>query len=123
MPDTSTAPVPTQLHYHARDPYAVQATFRLSGGTSVEWFFARELLAEGLRGPAGIGDVRLSPTRRQGQLMVEVALMPPAGQADLMLPGQEVADFLRRTEALVPPGTERRHLDLDSELSHLLAGH
>lgn len=55
--------------------------------------------------------------------MVQVALTPPAGQADLMLPGQEVEDFLHRTESVVPPGAERRHLDLDSELSHLLAGH
>lgn len=29
--------------------------------------------------------------------------------------------FLKRTDAAVPPGTEHRHFDLDTELSHILA--
>ena len=28
---------------------------------------------------------------------------------------------LKRTDAAVPPGTEHRHFDLDTELSHILA--
>ncbi|WP_316770597.1 SsgA family sporulation/cell division regulator [Streptomyces sasae] len=123
MPDESVVPVPTKLQYHAGDPYAVRATFCPSGGRAAEWFFARELLADGLRRPVGAGDIRLRPTRRRGQDMVLIALLPPAGQAELLLPRAVVARFLRRTDAVVPPGAEGGHLALDAELSEFLAGH
>jgi hypothetical protein len=123
MHDEATVPVPTQLQYCPADPYAVRATFRLSGGRTVEWFLARELLTEGLRRPAGLGDVRVQPVPRHGRHMVRLVLMTPAGRAELMLAGPIVAYFLERTEAVVPPGTERDHLDLEAQLSQLLAGH
>ncbi|MFG3023264.1 SsgA family sporulation/cell division regulator [Streptomyces sp. NPDC048254] len=123
MPDESVVPVPTELKYHAGDPYALRATFCPSGGRMAEWLFARDLLAEGLRRPVGAGDVRLSPTRRRGQDMVRIGLMSPTGQAELLLPRPAVARFLRRADAMVTPGTEGGHLDLDAQLSEFLAGH
>ncbi|MQY39993.1 Sporulation-specific cell division protein SsgB [Streptomyces sp. RB17] len=124
LPDESVVPVPTELRYHAGDPYAVRAMFCPDAGRKVEWFFARELLADGLHRPVGAGDVRLRPTRRRGQDMVRVALMSPAGQAELLLPRPALARFLRRTDAMVPPGTEGGHLALDdTQLWEFRAGH
>ncbi|MEV7320669.1 SsgA family sporulation/cell division regulator [Streptomyces sp. NPDC093970] len=122
-PDESAVPVPTDLRYDAADPFAVHAAFQVGAGRTVEWFFARGLLAEGLRGPAGIGDVRLRPTRHLHRHMLRITLASPGGRADLIVPRAALADFLRRTDALVPPGTEHVHLDLDAQLSEFLAGH
>ncbi|WP_030182787.1 SsgA family sporulation/cell division regulator [Streptomyces sp. NRRL S-813] len=123
MPDGSAVPVSTRLGYRPDDPYAVRATFRLGGDRAVEWFFARELLREGLLQPVGIGDVRLRPARHQGQHMVQIVLTPPAGRVDLMFPWPVVTEFLQRTDAVVPPGTEPVHVDVDAQLMHLLAEH
>ena len=57
------AAVPTTLVYTAADPYAVQAIMDTESGT-VEWFFSRELLHDGLRGPAGVGRTRRPRHRR-----------------------------------------------------------
>jgi hypothetical protein len=122
MTDGSVVPVSARLSYRPDDPYAVQAAFRLGGDRAVDWFFARELLREGLLQPAGIGDLRLRPAWHRGQHMVQMILTPPAGQADLMLPWPVVTGFLQRTDAVVSPGTELRQVDLDTELAHLLAG-
>lgn len=123
VPDASVVPVPTRLSYRADDPYAVHATFRLGGDQTAEWFFARELLREGLLRPAGGGDVRLRPAWHLGQHMVQIVLTPPSGRATLMLSRPVVTEFLQRTDAAVEPGAERRHIDLDTQLTHLLAGH
>ncbi|MGW4518734.1 SsgA family sporulation/cell division regulator [Streptomyces sp. NPDC004393] len=117
-----TVPVCMQLQYQTADPYAVRATFHLSGRKPVEWFLAREVLMEGLHQPAGIGDVRLWPTRSHGQYMVHIVLRSTRGQAVLVVPARAMASFLRRTEDVVPPGTERCHFNLDAQLAHILTG-
>lgn len=43
------------------------------------------------------------------------------GEALLEAPARALESFLKRTDAAVPPGTEHRHFDLDTELSHILA--
>lgn len=49
-----------------------------------------------------------------GQHMVRIPLTPPAGRADLMFPWPVVTEFLQRTDAVVSPGTEHVHVDLDA---------
>ena len=107
----SSLPVPAGLRYDTADPYAVHATFHTGAEETVEWVFARDLLAEGLHRPTGTGDVRVWPSRSHGQ-GVEALLEAPA---------RALESFLKRTDAAVPPGTEHRHFDLDTELSHILA--
>ena len=56
----SSLPVPAGLRYDTADPYAVHATFHTGAEETVEWVFARDLLAEGLHRPTGTGDVFLT---------------------------------------------------------------
>ena len=109
----SSLPVPAGLRYDTADPYAVHATFHTGAEETVEWVFARDLLAEGLHRPTGTGDVRVWPSRSHGQGVVCIALSSPEGEALLEAPARALESFLKRTDAAVPPGTEHRHFDLD----------
>jgi hypothetical protein len=112
-------PLPAQLHYGITDPYAVRLSLGSSTSRPVTWFFARELLSEGLSRPTGPGDVLVVPgcARRPGSL--RVVLSNSAGTALVELTVREVAAFLRRTFALVPAGTESGHLDIDGAITEL----
>jgi hypothetical protein len=113
--------VPARFRYEPADPYAVSATFHTEPA-SVTWTFARDLLATGLDQPAGIGDVRIWPSpwvTPHGDQVV-VVLSSPDGYALLEAPRKALFRFLRRTYALVPPGQETSHQDIDTALSRLL---
>jgi hypothetical protein len=115
-----TTRVPARLSYRSWDPYSVHITFYVEKDDSVSWVFARELLAEGLVRPCGIGDVRIRPgdAGQSGLLLLE--LSSPYGQALLTVPVDVVTPWLGRTYHLVPAGFEGAAFDLDSELSWLL---
>ncbi|WP_369228729.1 SsgA family sporulation/cell division regulator (plasmid) [Streptomyces sp. R39] len=113
--------VRTRLQYDPTDPYAVRATFHAEAEETIEWVFARDLLAEGLHRLTGIGDVSVWPSRSHGQGVMYVALRSPDGEALLEAPARALESFIKRTHAAVPPGTEHHHFDLDQELSHILA--
>jgi hypothetical protein len=115
-------PVPASLHYGADDPYAIHAVFR-GGDTDVEWVFARDLLREGLTAPAGTGDVQVRPCSDtlDGRPRVLLRLSSPDGNAELEADEADVRRFLRRADALVPPGRETRHLDLDELIARLVS--
>jgi hypothetical protein len=51
---------------------------------------------------------------------VYVELCSPSGRALFTLPRPVLADFLTRCHALVAPGAEADHLDIDAELDLLL---
>src|ERR1700759_3868137 len=82
----SSLPVPAGLRYDTADPYAVHATLPTAAEETVEWVFARDLLAEGLHRPTGTGDVRVWPSRSHGQGVVCIALSSPEGEALLEAP-------------------------------------
>lgn len=116
------AAVPTTLVYTAADPYAVQAIMDTQSGT-VEWFFSRELLHDGLRGPAGVGDVHVAPdTDEHGRPVVSIELSTADGNAILLADAPAVAAFLADTLRVVPFGHETAHLDIDAALAFLVAG-
>ncbi|MFA3842614.1 SsgA family sporulation/cell division regulator [Streptomyces aureus] len=119
--DDFSLPIPAGLRYDTVDPYAVRAVFHTDGGM-VEWVFARDLLAQGLCRSAGIGDVRLWPSGRLGEGNVCIALR--SGEEEVLLEAsvRPLELFVKRMDAAVPPGTEHRHVDLETELSHLLLG-
>lgn len=107
--------------YEASDPLAVRLAMSVDGAV-VEWLFARELLADGLTGPAGLGDVHLYPhLSLDGLETVRLELSAPDGQAVLEMPAGEVAQFLDATYQVVPLGAETEHLDVEGTLVGLLA--
>lgn len=121
--------LPAELRYDRSDPYAVCLAVGAPTAASVDWVFARSLLAQGLRGPAGIGDVRLAPRHSSAVRhpspadAVRIVLRARDGAtATLEIRASEVASFLRRADSMVAPGTEHHHLDLDRVAARLTAG-
>ncbi|WP_030233285.1 SsgA family sporulation/cell division regulator [Streptomyces sp. NRRL S-350] len=110
-----------ELVYEVDDPYAVRLTFHLPGDAPVTWFFARELLVDGISGPAGEGDVHIHP---DGEELSEVCvvLRSPEGEAVLRASSEPLAAFLARTDRLVPLGRERAERELDARLADILRG-
>ncbi|MEQ4209899.1 SsgA family sporulation/cell division regulator [Actinopolymorpha sp. B9G3] len=80
------------------------------------WVVSRDLLWEGLRWSCGEGDVRIEPAAP----MVAITLRPPGEAATVHMAARQLAGFLDRTNALVPPGTEASYVDLDRFLESLL---
>ena len=114
---SSWTALPVTLHYRATDPFEVTITI---GTDNVQWKLSRELLQAGTEQPAGEGDVRLWPCRQDPRDHLFLHLCPPTGQALLELPRMAVLDFLRKTEMLVPTGTEAAAFSIDAEMKALL---
>ncbi|GJF29404.1 SsgA family sporulation/cell division regulator [Kitasatospora sp. NBC_01539] len=113
--------IAVDLGYDPEDPYAVRFTFHLPGDTPVTWYFARELLVEGISRPAGEGDVHLHPV---GEDLTEVCvvLRSPDGDATLRAPAPPLIAFLARTDRLVPMGKEESQVELEAQLDLILSG-
>ncbi|MEU0397110.1 SsgA family sporulation/cell division regulator [Streptomyces sp. NPDC006208] len=118
---TSSLSMCMSLRYEPTDPYVVRAAFFTDADEPVEWVLGRDLLADGLRGSAGCGDVRIWPAVGRGDQAMYIVLGSPAGTALLEVPVQDVRTFLENTEALVPRGTESGHIDWNVELANLFA--
>ena len=113
-PDGSTAPVETELLYQADDPFAVTMRFH-AGGAVATWIMGRDLLAEGLTAPAGLGDVRVRPNGGR-TLMLE--LVSDKHVTVFRVHTGTLRKFLDASYRLVPPGSER--FDADAFLSMVL---
>jgi hypothetical protein len=113
--------VPVLLAYRSVDPLAVRFSFHADSETPIVWSFGRELLTEGLYRPCGAGDVQLSPGKIGGQARLYVSLASLDGEALLSAPADSVRAWLRQTERLVAPGTERIETALDAELRVVMA--
>ncbi len=115
--------VRTEFAYEAADPYAVRVSFQTGDAddpTIVEWMFARELLAGGLKEATGEGDVKLWPHRSGGIRVVSLSLSSPTGNAHFEIPARELGEFLDKTYQVVPQQRESKYVDMDSELARLL---
>ncbi|WP_340560817.1 SsgA family sporulation/cell division regulator [Streptomyces sp. GSL17-111] len=113
-------PVPATLRYDTSDPLAVRVAFPAEAalhGAEVTWVFARRLLDEGLRGPAGDGDVRFRPGP-PGRTFME--LKAPQGSALVELAAEDLHRFLAATYTFVPQAVETARLDVDGALAALL---
>ncbi|NED94175.1 SsgA family sporulation/cell division regulator [Phytoactinopolyspora alkaliphila] len=120
---TGSRPLPAQFHYSARDPLAVTVVFDAQSESPVSWVFARDLLAEGLDGRAGIGDISLWPTEDEAGLpALQIRLSSPDGDAYILASASQVEEFLARTWRVVPPGAESALLGIDLALVSLLDG-
>ena len=109
------------LAYHRHDPFAVAMTF-LTSEDSLTWTFGRDLLIQGLREPAGDGDVCVAPAIcRDGRAVVLITLSSPDGHLMLQARADKIAQFVKRSLAVVPIGSEVEHLDIDALVVQLLA--
>lgn len=116
-----TTPLGAQFSYDPADPFAVTVRFGDSRD-SVEWTFGRELLTEGLYTPVGAGDVQVWPClSADGTAVVILELASPAGEVMLQVATRAVADFVQSMLARTPLGAELAEVDLDDEITALLA--
>jgi hypothetical protein len=120
VPEHGAVPLVASLYYSADDPYAVRMAFHVGMEDPVEWIFARDLLAAGLEGPAGEGDVQVWPSDDRGSEVLNIALSSPFGEAHFEAPREVTAEFLKRTYSVISCGRESDLIDLDSELDMLL---
>jgi Streptomyces sporulation and cell division protein, SsgA len=120
VPEHGAVPLVASLCYSADDPYAIRMAFHVGTDEPVEWIFARDLLAVGLEGPAGEGDVQVWPTDDHGRELLNIALSSPFGEAHFEAPRTSTANFLSRTYEVIAPGHEGEFVDVDSELDELL---
>jgi hypothetical protein len=112
-------PVPATLRYVSTDPLAVHLVFPPEvslDGTGVTWTFGRALLEEGLRGPAGGGDVHIWPC---GPDRTVVEFHSPHGLALLRFGTACLRRFLLRTYAVVAAGQEDLGVAVEEGLSSL----
>jgi Streptomyces sporulation and cell division protein, SsgA len=120
VPEHGAVPLVASLYYSAGDPYAILMAFHVGAEEPVEWIFSRDLLAAGLHGPAGEGDVQVWPGDDHGVGVLNIALSSPFGQAHFEAPISAIADFLNRTFGIIAAGHESDFVDVDSELDELL---
>jgi hypothetical protein len=104
------------LRFDPADPLAVTLFVRTGDGTSAEWTFARDLLASGTERPAGLGDVRVRPSRGDKRSVVMMTLVGPNGPTILELPAHRVDAFVRQTYLAVPSELEASLIGWQSEL-------
>jgi hypothetical protein len=112
--------VTATLRYHHDDPLAACVTFPAAvsiDGVEVTWTFARNLLAAGLRGPAGDGDVHVWPC---GPDRTMIELRAPEGTALVEIASASISAFLSRAYEAVPAGHEVCDFDFDAALTTLL---
>ncbi|MBT2416984.1 SsgA family sporulation/cell division regulator [Streptomyces sp. ISL-22] len=114
--------IPATLRYTSADPLAVHLDFPphvTVDGEVTTWTFARTLLAEGLRAPAGPGSVRVRPC---GASHTYVEFHSPAGTAVLRFTTSDLYRFLARTYTVIAPGEETVGAELDQGLVALFGG-
>ncbi|BET52246.1 SsgA family sporulation/cell division regulator [Kitasatospora aureofaciens] len=118
-------PVLAHLAYDAADPFALTVLFSHDGRVLARWTLDREMVAEGLTRPVGVGDVRLRPESRGmwDELRIELLGDDRADgarhRAVVFVWAAAVEAFLRETHTVVRPGRER--VDVDDFLAELTA--
>ena len=112
--------IPVELRYETGDPFAVRMTFHLPGDAPVTWAFGRELLLDGINGPSGDGDVRITPTGPEGLSDVVIQLQVGCDRARFRVGVAPLVAFLDRTDKLVPLGQERTFGDFEVSLEDAL---
>jgi len=115
-------PVRAALRYTTADPLAVFLDFPPEAtlvGEDVTWVFARALLDQGLRAPAGRGDVRISP---HGPARALLEFHSPHGCALLQFRTAELRRFLGATYGVVAAGAEDLTETVERGLTALFGG-
>lgn len=113
------APVVTRWSYSADDPLAVTLAVRTRHDRWVEWLVARDLVVEGLDGPAGIGDIRISPQHVQGYDVVEIEIRSTDGRAVLEVDRDLLRHFVEASLEVVALGDETTRMDVDGVIAKI----
>jgi Streptomyces sporulation and cell division protein, SsgA len=120
-PTGAVTPLEAELHYDARDPYAVTTVF-MTGASQVRWTFGRDLLIEGLYEPSGDGDVHVWPClSSDGSAVVIIELCSPDGELLVQASSRSVTRFVQAMLASVPDGQESSFVNFDDELAQILS--
>ncbi len=94
------------FNWSEMDPAAVHVRFADPSGSSVEWVFARNLIADGISSlePWGIGDVRINRVTdlEDGTLWLKLWISSPEGEAEVLMRAEPINAFLAKTEAIMP---------------------
>jgi len=124
VPQQTVVPLVASLFYSKEDPYAIRIAFHVGLDEPVEWIFARDLLSNGIEGREGLGDVVVWPSSASVDgdpgAVLNIELSSPFGQAHFEAPIKEIADFLKRTYAVVPSGQEEDFVNVEAEIADLL---
>jgi Streptomyces sporulation and cell division protein, SsgA len=127
VPQQTIVPLVASLYYSRNDPYAVRMAFHVGTDEPVEWIFARDLLSAGIESRQGEGDVQVWPSEPadageggSDDIVLNIELSSPFGQAHFEAPAEAMATFLKRTYSIVPAGKESGFVDIESELNDLL---
>ena len=120
VPGSPSLPVTAEMGYDREDPYAVRVAFHTGASDVVEWTFARSLLTDGVTHPVGEGDVQVWPSHSGGRPVVCLSLSSPSGRALFEAPLSDLVEFLTKSYAVVPTGSESEHVDVEAELALLL---
>jgi hypothetical protein len=113
------------IGYRAADPFAVTLDIANPAGWT-SWTLDRDLLADGMTTPAGLGDILITPTGTDtttgfgGRILIE--LSSPNGYAALTFSRAVLDHVLDQIEDLVPAGTEWDRIDFDTALTAGLGG-
>lgn len=100
--DGAKRTVPVRLVWSRRDPFAVQLFVNPQSPAPVCWRFAWDLLAEGLHGMAGIGNVRVAPSAANPG-KTAVMLISGGTVGALLFSTAELDGFLADTWLAEPP--------------------
>ncbi|MBL7488004.1 SsgA family sporulation/cell division regulator [Frankia sp. AgB1.9] len=114
-------PLAATMRYDRTDPFAVALDIHSSPTTVVTWTFARDLLQQGVYGPAGDGDIEIWPANLHGG-PISLSLSGPTGKALFETPRRKVLTFLTHTYTVVPLGAESQNFDVDAFIAPL-TGH
>ena len=111
-----------EFSYAEHDPFAVTLVLGTDGELPVRWILSRDLLADGLTARSGEGDVVLWPMydRPDGEASSLCMRLGNSSTRTALfeMPAEPVAQWLARTYAMVPRGTEMDGVNWD-ELSQL----
>jgi hypothetical protein len=116
---TGQAELAAELRYDIADPFAVTLAIGLECEEPVIWVFARSLLATGIGGKAGEGDITIEPATNLPGRQLRIVLATDC-LATMIAPCDPVVEFLVESFARVPSGTEGSHVDFEAEIASLL---
>ena len=112
-------PILTQWSYRSDDPFAVMMSISRPSGRWIDWLLSRDLLIEGLAGPAGVGDVRLTPFSDEEFDVLEVRIGDDEGFASLEFDRDLIERFLEASFEIVSAGAESTVIDVEAEIEKI----
>jgi len=112
-------PLLTRWSYRSDDPFAVMMSISRPSGRWIDWLLSRDLLIEGLAGPAGVGDVRLTPFSDEEFDVLEVRIGDDEGFASLEFDRDLIERFLEASFEIVPAGAESTVIDVEAEIEKI----